>query len=424
MTTLRPAVVPRWRSAAVSRSSRWSPASIAGPKRYNRAKLDAYECGIQPTPHAAGGGRVPIKYYLTAMLFIVFDIESVFLYPFAVAFNSSASSRWSRWCCSSSPCSSPTPTSGVAAGSSGTEASHMGHGREAPGRLPADHGRAARRLHAQGSVWPATFGLACCAIEMMAVGTPDYDIARFGMERFSATPRQADLMIVAGRVSQKMAPVVRQVYDQMPEPEVGHRDGCLRQLRRHVQQLRHRPGRRPHRPGRRLPARLPAAAGDAAQRDHHAARADPEHQLGVNRDAAARAAEEAALTRDPDAPDEGPARDERRGATETAARPRTSRPATPTDRRPHGQSAGRRRRCHGERRPGRRRAARHVRRHRQRRHLRLRRPGPPGAASRRPPSAPTAATSTTSPTASSAAWTTAPRPTARRSSGWSSTAAS
>ncbi|MEO7267851.1 MAG: NADH-quinone oxidoreductase subunit B, partial [Knoellia sp.] len=53
----------------------------------------------------------------------------------------------------------------------------------------------------KASIWPATFGLACCAIEMMAVGTPDYDIARFGMERFSATPRQADLMIVAGRVS-------------------------------------------------------------------------------------------------------------------------------------------------------------------------------------------------------------------------------
>src|SRR6476619_4911264 len=60
---------------------------VVGPKRYNRAKLDAYECGIEPTPHAAGGGRVPIKYYLTAMLFIIFDIESVFLYPFAVAFD-------------------------------------------------------------------------------------------------------------------------------------------------------------------------------------------------------------------------------------------------------------------------------------------------------------------------------------------------
>ncbi|GAA2410261.1 NADH-quinone oxidoreductase subunit A [Streptomyces glaucosporus] len=62
-------------------------ASIVGPKRYNRAKLEAYECGIEPTPHAAGGGRFPIKYYLTAMLFIVFDIEIVFLYPWAVTFD-------------------------------------------------------------------------------------------------------------------------------------------------------------------------------------------------------------------------------------------------------------------------------------------------------------------------------------------------
>lgn len=60
---------------------------VVGPKRYNRAKMDAYECGIQPTPHAVGGGRVPVKYYLIAMLFIIFDIEAVFLYPFAVAFN-------------------------------------------------------------------------------------------------------------------------------------------------------------------------------------------------------------------------------------------------------------------------------------------------------------------------------------------------
>src|SRR5881628_1780843 len=71
----------------------------------------------------------------------------------------------------------------------------------------------------KNSVWPAQFGLACCAIEMMAVGSPRFDIARFGMERFSATPSQADLMIVAGRVSQKMGPVLRQVYDQMAEPK-------------------------------------------------------------------------------------------------------------------------------------------------------------------------------------------------------------
>ena len=71
----------------------------------------------------------------------------------------------------------------------------------------------------KGSLWPATFGLACCAIEMMSTVSPRFDIARFGMEAFRASPRQADLMIVAGRVSQKMAPVLRQVYDQMVEPK-------------------------------------------------------------------------------------------------------------------------------------------------------------------------------------------------------------
>ena len=71
----------------------------------------------------------------------------------------------------------------------------------------------------KSSLWPATFGLACCAIEMMSTTMPRHDLARFGMEAFRASPRQADLMIVAGRVSQKMAPVVRQIYDQMTEPK-------------------------------------------------------------------------------------------------------------------------------------------------------------------------------------------------------------
>ena len=71
----------------------------------------------------------------------------------------------------------------------------------------------------KGSLWPATFGLACCAIEMMSTGGARYDLGRFGMEVFRASPRQADLMIVAGRVSQKMAPVLRQIYDQMPNPK-------------------------------------------------------------------------------------------------------------------------------------------------------------------------------------------------------------
>ena len=62
-------------------------AAVIGPKRYNRAKLDAYECGIEPTPQPMGGGRFPVKFYLTAMMFIIFDIEMIFLYPWAVAFD-------------------------------------------------------------------------------------------------------------------------------------------------------------------------------------------------------------------------------------------------------------------------------------------------------------------------------------------------
>jgi NADH-quinone oxidoreductase subunit B len=69
------------------------------------------------------------------------------------------------------------------------------------------------------SLWPLTFGLACCAIEMMASAASRFDLARFGSEAFRATPRQADVMIIAGRLSKKMAPVLRQIYDQMPEPK-------------------------------------------------------------------------------------------------------------------------------------------------------------------------------------------------------------
>lgn len=79
-----------------------------------------------------------------------------------------------------------------------------------------DIGMNQARAHA---LWPLTFGLACCAIEMMSTVASRFDLARFGSEAFRATPRQADVMIIAGRLSKKMAPVLRQIYDQMPEPK-------------------------------------------------------------------------------------------------------------------------------------------------------------------------------------------------------------
>ena len=89
----------------------------------------------------------------------------------------------------------------------------------APGNLMMTTVDKAARWARTRSMFPATFGLACCAIEMMATGAGRYDMARFGAEVFRGSPRQADLMIIAGRLSRKMAPAMRRIYDQMPEPK-------------------------------------------------------------------------------------------------------------------------------------------------------------------------------------------------------------
>ncbi len=110
------------------------------------------------------------------------------------------------------------------------------------------------------SMWPDTFGLACCAIEMMSIVSARYDIARFGMEPFRGSPRQADLLIVSGRVSHKMAAPLRQIYDQMLEPKWVIAMGACAIVGRDVQQLRDRPVGRQDRPRRHVRAGLPAPA--------------------------------------------------------------------------------------------------------------------------------------------------------------------
>ncbi|MFH8366324.1 NuoB/complex I 20 kDa subunit family protein [Streptomyces sp. NPDC018031] len=150
-------------------------------------------------------------------------------------------------------------------------------------------------LARKSSVFGATFGLACCAIEMMATGAGRYDMARWGMEVWRGSPRQADLMIVAGRVSQKMAPVLRQVYDQMPNPKwvismgVCASSGGMFNNYAIVQGVDHIVPVDIYLPG--CPPR-PEMLLDAIIKLHEKIRHE---KLGVNRVEAAREAEEAAL---------------------------------------------------------------------------------------------------------------------------------
>ena len=223
------------------------------PNRPNPVKLSPYECGNDPI-RLPRGERFSVKFYVVAMLFIIFDVETIFLYPWAVTFRQlgavraggdgdlpgarlhrvrlhlaqgrprvggaargAPAGRVCRPATCPAPCGrSPVPVERI-------EGIHLGTTPEEVeeevkrGLLLTKLDRAVGWARTQ-SMWPATFGLACCAIEMMSTGAGKYDLSRWGMELFRASPRQADLMIVAGRVSQKMAPVLRRIYDQMPEP--------------------------------------------------------------------------------------------------------------------------------------------------------------------------------------------------------------
>ena len=167
--------------------------------------------------------RFDVRYYLVAILFIIFDLEIAFLFPWAVSLDALAASGSPPWGYSSPCSSSDSSTSGARERSSGIE--RAATKRQMPINVPEvmEKGFFVTSVDAlmnwarTGSLWPMTFGLACCAVEMMHAGASRYDLDRFGVV-FRPSPRQSDVMIVAGTLVNKMAPALRKVYDQMPEP--------------------------------------------------------------------------------------------------------------------------------------------------------------------------------------------------------------
>ena len=188
-----------------------------GRGRKDPDKLAPYECGFEAFEDSRM--RFDVRYYLVAILFIIFDLEIAFLFPWAVslkeigAFRARVDGHFS--------CDSRRRFRlRVAQGSFG-----VGLSEPAPLNAPEvmERGFFVTQVDnlvnwaRTGSMWPVTFGLACCAVEMMHAGAARYDLDRFGII-FRPSPRQSDVMIVAGTLVNKMAPALRKVYDQMPEP--------------------------------------------------------------------------------------------------------------------------------------------------------------------------------------------------------------
>ncbi len=187
---------------------------ILGPRRPDAEKLSPYECGFEAFEDSRM--RFDVRYYLVAIIFIVFDLEIAFFFPWAVSLG-------------------VTGTFGliamlifalvlVVALVYDLQERGTGMGLDAVSAdTPTARGFEVTTVDKlinwarTGSLWPMTFGLACCAVEMMHAGAARYDLDRFGIV-FRPSPRQSDVMIVAGTLVNKMAPALRKVYDQMAEP--------------------------------------------------------------------------------------------------------------------------------------------------------------------------------------------------------------
>ena len=192
-------------------------------------KYSTYECGIEPV----GDSWHPfaVRYYIFALLFLVFDVEAVFLFPWAITFRRLGGGGLRRGAhlhrradgraglCLAQGGARVGLTDGIDLKALAPKVRYPNLSQfEQPNVVTTtvDFIFSWARSH---SVFPFTYGLACCAIEMLSSGFARFDVARYGMEVFRPTPRQCDLMIVAGTVNEKMAPVLKRLYEQMSEPK-------------------------------------------------------------------------------------------------------------------------------------------------------------------------------------------------------------
>ena len=182
---------------------------IFRPVRPQEQKYLVYESGVDPV--GSGWSQSQIRYYIYALLFVMFDVEAVFIFPWATRLEvvrhlrSRRDARLRR---------DPGPRSPVRLAQEGPPV-----GLVESGKLPKSLSKLLN-ISRKYSIWAYQWGLACCAIEMgAAFASPRYDVMRLGVIPFPASPRQADLVVIAGTVTDKLAPAVVRLYEQMPDPK-------------------------------------------------------------------------------------------------------------------------------------------------------------------------------------------------------------
>ena len=202
----------------------WVWARFFSPRKPGAVKNAIYECGLDAQP--TGWVQFKSEYYLYGIVFLIFDVETIFLLPFAVGLQGAL--VWGV--------PGDVDFRSVAGGRAGLGLGQRGPGLEMMTLKDTDEPGTSKRIEPAGGrsdhrggafttgaakipLWPLQFGLACCAIEMIAASMARFDMARFGAEVFRPSPRQADLMIVSGTVTKKMAPQVVRLFNQMPEPK-------------------------------------------------------------------------------------------------------------------------------------------------------------------------------------------------------------